>query len=88
MPEKRRILILPQAAEDLRSIYDPLYSEICHRIRLLAEYPEMGKTLPSQTPGWRATRVGVFRIVYRVKPRDIEIVFVRHCARSDSASTQ
>jgi plasmid stabilization system protein ParE len=81
--KKLRILVLPQAAEDLRAIYEPLYSEILHRIRLLSEFPQMGKALPAATPGWRATVVGIFRIIYRIKPRGLEIAFVRHCRRED-----
>ena len=86
MGEKRRILMLPQAESDLRMVADPVYSEICSRIQLLAEFPELGPKVPAATPGWRALHVRMFRIIYRVKPRDIEIVFVRHCARGDSHS--
>jgi len=79
---KLRIVLLPQAVEDLRLIYDPLYSQIIHRFSLLAEFPEMGAALPSEMGGWRATLVGIFRIFYQVKPDRIEIGYIRHCRRA------
>lgn len=88
MARKLRVILLAQAADDLREIYDPLYSKIIHRMRLLSQFPEMGVAIPAAMRGWRTTVVGIFRIVYRVKPNRIEIGYIRHCRRAFSGTEE
>lgn len=84
MARPRQVLLLPQAAEDLQLIYDPLYTQVVKRLRLLRRYPRMGVELKGQFAGWRATPVEIFRIIYRITPRGIEVGYIRHCKREFS----
>jgi len=79
--EDLQLRLYPQAAEDLRAIYDPLYSEIVAKLRMLRRYPELGQALPGPYKGWRTAPVRIFRIIYRVTPQAVEVLFIRHCKR-------
>lgn len=82
MPAKLlRLLLLPGAEEDLRSIYEPAFSEIVERLQLLRRFPEMGTPMSPPFHRWRSIVVGIFRVIYRITPRGLEIAWVRHCKR-------
>lgn len=77
-----KIVLLPQAQEDLDAIDAPLLSKVIHRIEVLAEYPEMGAPMAGPFTGYRSTVVELFRVVYRVKTKDlIEVAYLRDCRR-------
>lgn len=76
-----KVVLLPQAREDLDFIYDPLFSKITRRLQLLKDYPEMGVPMLGPFTGYRSLVVGLFRIVYRVRESSIEIAYIRHCRR-------
>jgi plasmid stabilization system protein ParE len=80
-PRSQRILLLPDAEKDLRAIADPLFSKIVRKLQLLRQFPEMGAPMAGPFEGWRAIPVGIFRIIYHVAPRGIEIAYIRHCKR-------
>ncbi|MBI3406308.1 MAG: type II toxin-antitoxin system RelE/ParE family toxin [Acidobacteria bacterium] len=81
MAKKRPLLISAEAAADLDNISDPLFSAILKRLQLLQQNPEMGQAMFGAYRGLRATPVGIFRIIYRVTSRGVEIVYIRHCKR-------
>lgn len=81
-----KVVLLPQAQQDLDEIYEPLLGRIVRHLRLLERFPEMGAAMVGPFAGYRSTIVAMFRIVYRVMPRGvIEIAYVRHCRRSPPA---
>ncbi len=53
MPRPRKILLLPQAVEDLGVIYEPLRSAVIDRLRMLKRFAEMGAPLAGPFVGWR-----------------------------------
>ena len=77
-----KVVLLPQAQEDLDAVFDPLLSEIARRLESLKEFPELGAPMGGPFAGFRSVVVGPFRIVYRVLPRGvIEVAYVRDCRR-------
>lgn len=81
-----KVVLLPQAQEDLDEIYDPVLSRIVRRLRLLEELPEMGAPMIGPLAGYRSTIVAMFRIMYRLLPRGvIEVAYVRNCRRAPPA---
>lgn len=82
----RKIVLLPQAREDLDRIHDPLFSKVIEKIEILRDYPHWGASMEGPFIGYRSFIVGIFRVVYRVISDDlIEIAYIRHCRR-DHAS--
>ena len=77
----RKLLLLPDAEEELRRIDDPLYSEISGRLQLPRQFPMLGSPMSPPFQNWRSIPVGVFRIIYRILPRGIEVAYIRHCKR-------
>lgn len=48
----------------------------------LAEFPRMGRVLPElNTPNIREILVGSYRIVYRIKNEQAQLLAIRHGAR-------
>jgi plasmid stabilization system protein ParE len=81
-----KVVLLPQAEQDLDDIVDPVLGRILRRLRLLERFPEMGAPMMGPFTGYRSTTVAMFRIVYRLLPRGIvEIAYVRHCRRAPPA---
>jgi plasmid stabilization system protein ParE len=81
-----KVVLLPQARADLDTIYDPLYTRVIRRLRLLEKFPELGSAMTGPFVGFRSTVVGLFRIVYRVStPKVVEIAYIRHCRRPPPA---
>ena len=81
MSRLHKLFLLPQAVEDFQAIYEPLRSAVVRRLQMLKRFPRMGVPLVRKYVGWRATTVGVFRIIYRVTARGIEVGYIRHCKR-------
>lgn len=81
-----KVVLLPQAQQDLDEIYEPILGRIIRHLRLLERFPELGPAMAGPFAGYRSTIVGMFRIVYRVLPRGIiEVAYVRHCKRAPPA---
>ena len=81
-----RVVLLPQAQEDLDAIFDPLLSRVIRRLRLLESFPGLGAPMMGPFSGYRSTVVGLFRIIYRVRPtKVIEVVSIRNCRRAPLA---
>jgi mRNA-degrading endonuclease RelE of RelBE toxin-antitoxin system len=81
-----KVVLLPQAQKNLDEIYDPIYSRIVKRLRLLEKTPRLGAPMSGPFAGFRSTVVGMFRIVYRiVNAKKVEIAYVRHCRRAPPA---
>ena len=77
-----KVVLLPQAAEDLDEIADPLFSRIIGRIESLKQFPSLGAPMFGPFSTYRSFVVGLFRVVYRVRTKTIvEIAYVRHCRR-------
>jgi len=81
VPKQRTLLLSPDACADLEIIYDPARSAIIQRLKLLARFPQIGASMTGPNAGWRATPVGLFRIIYRVTRRGVEVAYIRHCKR-------
>ncbi len=81
MPRLRKLLVAREAVTDFRLITEPLRSEVVARLKLLRRFPNIGRFVPSEIPHVRATTVGIFRILYRVTARGVEVIFIRHCKR-------
>lgn len=81
-----KVLLLPQAQQDLDDIYDPVLSRVLRRLKLLERFPELGAPMMGPLSGYRSTVVDMFRVVYRLRPRGvIEVAYVRHCRRAPPA---
>lgn len=84
-----KVILLPQAQEDLDAIFDPLLSRIVRRLQLLEAAPELGVPMMGRFQSYRSTVVGLFRIVYRIRRRRanqvIEVAYIRHCRRAPLA---
>lgn len=81
MPRPRKLLLSFQAAQDLELIAEPLRTEVVQRLRMLKQFPHLGSLVPTEFSGVRVTTVRIFRIFYRVTPRGVEVIFIRHCKR-------
>ena len=81
MSTSYRVELVPSARRRLRALPQNVHLRIAARIRELAIEPRRGdiKALAGQ-PGLLRTRIGDYRIVYRVfdAPRVVEIVCVGH----------
>ncbi len=82
MPRLRKLLLLPQAVEDFQLIHEPLRSAVADRLRMLKRFPEIGAPMARKYAGWRVTAVGIFRIIYRIAARGVEVGYIRHCRRA------
>lgn len=78
-----KLVVLPRARRDLDAIFDPVLSKVVKRLRLLAQFPELGPRMIGRFRGYRSTTIGLFRIVYRVFPSGtIEVAYIRDCRRA------
>ena len=75
-----KVVLLPQAQEDLDDILDPLYTRLVRHLRLLERFPELGAPMIGPFAGYRSTVVGMFRVVYRVAPPNVEVAYIRQCS--------
>ncbi len=81
-----KLILLPQAQEDLDGVSEPLLGRVIRRIETLRRYPELGAPMAGPFAGYRSTVVELFRIVYRLLPNEtIEIAYVRDCRRRPAA---
>lgn len=76
-----KVVLLPQAEADLDRIFDPVLTRVVRRLRLLARFPEMGPRMLGPFHGYRSSVMDVFRIVYRVSTRTVEVAYIRDCRR-------
>ncbi|MBI5242694.1 MAG: type II toxin-antitoxin system RelE/ParE family toxin [Elusimicrobia bacterium] len=84
-----KVVLLPQAQEDLDSVFEPLLSRIVRRLEILREFPDLGAPMAGPFSGHRSTVVGMFRIVYRLLPPDmIEVAYIRNCRRQGTARAE
>ncbi len=75
-----KVRLLPQAAEDLDGIADPLYSRVRKRLAALGRFPELGAPMAGAYAEYRSTVVSLFRIAYRLRPdQAVEVAFIRDC---------
>ncbi len=78
-----KVVLLPQAAEDLDTIYDPVLTRVLRRLRLLERFPDFGAAMTGPFAGYRSTAVEMFRIVYRVRTaKVVEVAYIRHARRA------
>jgi plasmid stabilization system protein ParE len=78
-----KVVLLPQAQADLDEIYEPMFSRMVRRLRLLETSPQLEAPMVGPFDGYRSTAVGMFRIVYRIAARDVvEVAYIRHCRRA------
>lgn len=80
-----KVVLLAQAVEDLDAIYDPVLGRVLRRLQVLGRFPELGAPMMGRHAGYRSTVVDMFRIVYRLRPRVVEVAYVRHCRRAPPA---
>lgn len=77
-----KVALLPQAQEDLDSVFEPLLSRVVRRLEALREFPDLGAPMAGPFSGYRSTVVDMFRVVYRLLPPDmIEAAYIRDCRR-------
>ena len=77
-----KVVLLPQAQENLDAIAEPLFGHVVRRLQVLMEFPELGAPMAGPFAGYRSTVVDMFRIVYRLSPPGIiEVAYVRDCRR-------
>ena len=76
--------ILPAALKALASVPDPWQDRIRAAIGELAHEPELADSIPmtGRADGLRRRRVGIYRIVYRVKAERLIVLVVRVGLRS------
>lgn len=80
-----KVRLLPQAARDLDEIYEPVLGRVLRRLRMLERFPELGAPMMGRFEGYRSCVVDMFRVVYRVRPRHVEVAYVRRCRRAPPA---
>jgi hypothetical protein len=81
-----KIILLPQAQEDLDAIFEPVLTRVVRRLRLLEDCPELGVAMMGAFDGYRSTVVKMFRIIYRRPSTDtIEVAYIRDCRRAPLA---
>lgn len=81
-----KVVLLEQAVTDLDEIYEPVLSRVLRRLRMLERLPELGAPMLGPLVGYRSSVVDMFRIVYRLRPRNVlEVAFIRHCRRMPPA---
>lgn len=76
-----RVSISPQARKHLKQILKQVHQEaIGFTIEELKENPYLGKPLTRNLTGKLSLRIGVYRIVYRIKEKDnlVEILTAGH----------
>lgn len=77
-----KVVLLPQASEDLDGIFDPIFSDVVRRLKTLRNYPMMGSSMTGPFAEYRSTVVDFFRIIYRIRKNDtIEVAYIRDCRR-------
>ncbi len=77
-----KVILTPDAVENLEEITDPLHSDVIHRLSILGQYPMIGATMGGPFTGYRSTVIDFFRIVYRIRNKDtIEVAYIRDCRR-------
>ena len=79
-----RVILLPQAQEDLEAIAEPLKAKVLRRLEALRRYPSLGAAMAGSYSAYRSTVVaGFFRITYKQPaPGLLHIAYIRHCRRS------
>jgi plasmid stabilization system protein ParE len=78
-----KVVLLPQAQNDLDAIFDSLLTRVLKRLRMLERFPGFGARMIGRFHGYRSTVVGIFRIVYRPLPSGtVEIAYIRNCRRA------
>lgn len=70
-----RIIISPQAKKGLKNIAKIYRKGIAESIEALKDNPQLGKSLTRELTGRLSYRVGVYRIVYKIKEKD-KIVYI------------
>ncbi|MBI5594686.1 MAG: type II toxin-antitoxin system RelE/ParE family toxin [Elusimicrobia bacterium] len=80
-----RVVLTPQALQDLDAIREPLYSRVVSRLAALGDFPEIGAAIPGPFAGLRSTVVDFFRIVYRITDVRVEVAYIRDCRRRPPA---
>ncbi len=77
-----KVVLLPQAQEDLDAIAEPLFSKVVKRLQALRRYPALGAAMSGPFSGYRSTLVNFYRIIYKQPTQDtILIAYIRHCRR-------
>lgn len=74
-----KVVLLPQASQDLDAISDPLFSRVLKRLEALEKFPDFGAPMTGPFAGWRSTVVDFFRIVYRATSDRLEVAYIRDC---------
>ncbi|MBK9029951.1 MAG: type II toxin-antitoxin system RelE/ParE family toxin [Myxococcales bacterium] len=81
-----KVVLLPQASDDLDEILEPVLGRVLRRLRMLEKFPQLGAPMAGPFTGYRSSVIDMFRIVYRLRPRNvIEVAYVRHCRRAPPA---
>ena len=86
------VTIRPKASDDLAEIWayiardsprqaDAMAVRFDKEFRLLARYPELGRSRPELLPALHSLPVGRYVVFYLPRPRGIEVVRVLHGAR-------
>ena len=81
----KQVRLRPRAQHDLdeiRRLFPKTAEQIVKKITLLYEFPEIGSKMDQAFEGYRQLLSGKYRIIYQiVSDTEIEIAYIRHCAR-------
>jgi plasmid stabilization system protein ParE len=80
----RKVKLLPRAAKELEALPTTIQDQILSKLELLRDFPEMGPAMFDAFQGYRALLAArnTYRIIYRLVSEDeIEVAYIRHCAR-------
>ena len=80
----RKVKLLPRAVQELEALPVALQEQIISKLELLRDFLEMGPAMFDAFAGYRALLAAknTYRIIYRIVSEDeIEIAYIRHCAR-------
>jgi plasmid stabilization system protein ParE len=72
-----RVVLLPQAQEDLDEIVEPLLARVLRQIENLVAFPLMGVAMRGPFEGWRSPIADRFRVIYCVQGEVIQVAYVR-----------
>lgn len=77
-----KVILTPQAREDLDGIREPLYSRVVRRLDSLESFPQSGVEMSGPWSGYRGFVVGLYRVVYRIRSDEaLYIAYIRDCRR-------
>ncbi len=81
-----QVLLTAEAKSDLDSLPARMKERVSKKISYLSDFPLMGAKMEDVFKGFRCLLAGneKYRVIYKVREKDIVIYYIRHSARQTS----